>query len=84
MNCNRCGVCCVEISISSPLPGMTNGKPAGVRCPHLDDTGLCRLFQHPERPAVCSSFNASLEICGSNAEEATKLIRWYEKQTSPN
>ena len=81
INCNCCGACCVEISISSPIPGMPNGKPAGVACIHLKDS-MCAIFNHPDRPKVCGSFQASLDICGTNKEEATALIRWYEKETS--
>lgn len=76
MACNRCGACCIEISISSL------NKPAGVPCEHLVGN-LCGLFGKPERPAVCSSFQAEPSICGTNKEEATFLIRWYEQKTSP-
>ncbi|NBX68342.1 MAG: YkgJ family cysteine cluster protein, partial [Proteobacteria bacterium] len=31
-----CGACCIAPSISSPLPGMPHGKPAGVRCVNLN------------------------------------------------
>jgi len=85
MECHQCGACCTEISISSPIPYMPNGKPAGKRCDWLDtDTNLCGLFGLPERPAICSSFQADVSICGTNKEEATKLIRWYERETKPN
>ena len=75
-----CGACCTEISISSYIPSM-GPKPAGIRCIWLGATNLCGLFGKPERPAVCSEFKADLEICGSNKEEATQRIRWYEQQT---
>lgn len=81
MECRACGVCCIEISISSPIPGMPDGKPAGVPCPHLT-LGLCSLFGDPSRPSVCSSFQASEDICGSSAPEAVNLIRFYERATS--
>jgi hypothetical protein len=33
MECRSgCGACCVAPSINAPLPGMPQGKPAGVRC----------------------------------------------------
>ncbi|MEI0618555.1 YkgJ family cysteine cluster protein, partial [Pseudomonas aeruginosa] len=52
MQCRAgCGACCIAPSISSPLPGMPAGKPAGVRCLHLDENHLCGLFGRPERPA---------------------------------
>ena len=31
-----CGACCIAPSITSPLPGMPQGKPAGVPCINLD------------------------------------------------
>ena len=30
-----CAACCIAPSISSPIPGMPHGKPAGVRCVQL-------------------------------------------------
>lgn len=77
MECHKCGVCCTEISISSI------NKPAGVRCDALTGAGLCSLFGKPGRPAVCSSFQAEPAVCGSNASDATRLIRWLEKETAP-
>ena len=81
MICNQCSACCVEISISSAIPGMPNGKKAGERCIHLQDS-LCSLFGSTTRPQVCSSFQASEDICGSTYEESAKKIQWYERQTS--
>lgn len=78
-----CGACCIAISISSPIPGMPNGKPAGIRCVHLTEEGLCALFGKPERPEICLSFQASPEICGSTKEEALKLIEEMERATAP-
>ena len=78
-----CGACCIAISISSPIPGMPNGKPAGILCIHLTEEGLCALFGKPERPKICSSLQASPEICGSTKEEALKLIEEMERATAP-
>ena len=42
MQCRSgCGACCIAPSINEPLPGMPQGKPAGVRCVHLDDEMRC-------------------------------------------
>ena len=83
MNCREgCGACCIAPSISTPLPGMPNGKPAGERCLHLSVDYLCGLFGQPERPAVCGAFQADIEVCGSNREEAIKLIGWWERMTA--
>ncbi len=36
-----CGACCIALSISSPIPGLPAGKPAGVRCPQLTADNRC-------------------------------------------
>ena len=83
MNCREgCGACCIAPSISTPLPGMPHGKPAGERCLHLSVDYLCGLFGQPECPAVCGAFQADIEVCGSNREEAIKLIGWWERMTA--
>lgn len=71
MLCNPgCGACCIAPSISSSIPGMPNGKEAGVRCIQLDENNLCKIFGQPERPKVCGQFMAEPDICGSSADEA--------------
>lgn len=60
-----CGACCIAPSISSPIPGMPGGKPAGVRCVQLDAANRCRLFGHADRPAVCGRLQPSQEMCGA-------------------
>lgn len=81
MDCRACGACCIEISISSPIPGMPHGKPAGIPCINLVGD-LCGIFGHPDRPKVCSSFPAMPDICGSSREEAILLIREMEAATT--
>ena len=66
-----CGACCTAPSISSPIPGMPQGKPAGVRCVQLDDAQRCRIFGQPERPAVCGQLQPSLEMCGPHDDSGT-------------
>ncbi len=84
MECRAgCGACCVAISISSPIPGMPEGKPAGIRCLHLRSDGLCALFNRPERPAVCSAFQAEEMVCGSSRDEALVLIAALEAFSAP-
>lgn len=83
MNCREgCGACCIAPSISSPLPGMPQGKPAGERCLHLSVEQLCLLFGQPERPALCSDFKADLEVCGTDQADAIRLIGWWEQMTA--
>ena len=78
-----CGACCVAISISTPIPGMPDGKPAGTRCIHLTSDGLCAIFGSPERPKVCSGFRAEKAICGDNRDEAIRNISLLE-EINPN
>lgn len=85
MDCRLgCGACCIAPSISSPIPGMPNGKPAGVRCIQLTDDNLCKLFGNPDRPAVCSSLSPSAEMCGQSNTEAMAYLVRLEDITSPN
>ena len=69
-----CAACCIVISISSPIPGMPHGKPAGVPCIHLTPDRRCALFGHPDRPEVCRAFAPSEEHCGRTNEEAFRLL----------
>ena len=75
---NKCGACCIVISISSPIPGMPNGKPAGIKCIHLDREMKCKLFNKPERPEVCYKFKAEKLVCGINREEAIIILAKLE------
>jgi hypothetical protein len=84
MECRpACGACCIAPSISSPIPGLTGGKPAGVACPQLDDTLRCRIFDTAMRPACCSGLQPSAEMCGSDREAALAWLTWLEQQTAP-
>ena len=78
-----CGACCIAISISSPIPGMPQGKPAGVRCAQLTSDNRCALFGKSERPAVCRRFQPSLAICGRTRQEAMKTLAFLECATQP-
>ena len=90
MNCRQgCGACCIAPSINSPIPGMPNGKPAGVRCVQLLDDFKCAIFGKPERPAFCGSLQPSLEMCGDDTlenprEHAMIWLEKLEKTTAPN
>ena len=83
MDCRRgCGACCIAPSISSPIPGMPAGKPAGVRCVQLDAANRCRLFGQPERPAVCRSLRPEPAMCGSGAADALRRLAALEAATA--
>lgn len=76
-----CGACCIAPSITSFIPGMPDGKPAGVRCIQLDDDNLCRLFGDPTRPLVCERFNFDSEVCGEHRDQALATLTWLETST---
>lgn len=84
MDCRPgCGACCTAPSISSPIPGMPQGKPAGVRCIQLGDDARCRIFGHPDRPAVCAGLRPSQEMCGSSRSDALHWLVQLEQSTAP-
>lgn len=76
-----CGACCIAPSISSPIPGMPDGKPAGIRCIHLDPHERCLIFGDPARPPVCASLKPSLEMCGTSAKKALEYLATLEAAT---
>lgn len=76
-----CGACCIAPSISSTIPGMPQGKPAGVRCIQLTNEHRCKLFGKPERPAVCASLKPLEEMCGASAREAFQKLARLERAT---
>jgi uncharacterized protein len=83
MECRpTCGACCIAPSISSPIPGMPRGKPAGVRCVQLLPDYRCALFGKPERPAVCVSLRPSEAMCGANRDDALMFLQVLENDTT--
>jgi Fe-S-cluster containining protein len=85
MECRvSCGACCIAPSISSLIPGMPNGKPAGVRCVQLSADNRCLLFGKPERPAVCCNLQPSNEMCRDSDLAALLWLTALEEQTRPN
>ncbi|TMC89735.1 MAG: YkgJ family cysteine cluster protein [Chloroflexi bacterium] len=85
MDCRiGCGACCIAPSISSALPGMPNGKPAGVRCIHLTRDHRCQLFGKPERPEVCTRLRPSEDMCGHSTREAFVRLTFLERVTAPS
>ncbi|MEO6244902.1 MAG: YkgJ family cysteine cluster protein [Opitutaceae bacterium] len=82
MDCRPgCGACCIAPSISSPIPGMPHGKPAGIRCAQLLPDFRCAIFGRPERPAVCASLRPNDTMCGANRDEAMAYLRQLEAAT---
>jgi Fe-S-cluster containining protein len=78
-----CGACCIAPSINSPLPGMPNGKPAGVRCAQLMPDERCAVFDNPARPAFCAGLKPSTEMCGDSREHALAWLTQMELATKP-
>jgi len=78
-----CGACCIAPSITSPIPGMPDGKPAGVPCVQLDADKRCRIFGHPERPAFCAGLQPSPEMCGDGTTHAMRWLTHLEHATRP-
>ncbi|WP_175939782.1 YkgJ family cysteine cluster protein [Caballeronia sp. BCC1704] len=79
----RCGACCIAPSITSAIPGMPNGKPAGERCVQLDDDLRCQIFGDPRRPACCGGLQPSAEMCGETREHAVQWLTRLEIDTQP-
>lgn len=88
MECrDACGACCIAPSINSPIPGMPNGKPAGVPCIQLDQDYRCKLFGLPERPDFCCGLQPSVEMCGDPQQSRDYAITWLnqlEQATRPD
>jgi Fe-S-cluster containining protein len=85
MECRSgCGACCIAPSINSPIPGMPEGKPAGVRCIQLMDDLRCAIFGKPERPAFCGSLRPSEEMCGDDRHHAIQWLTRLEQLTTPD
>ena len=81
-----CAACCTAPSISSPIPGMPNGKPAGVPCVQLDEQLRCKIFGQPKRSAVCGQLQASVEMCGAVEDGEVHARAWLmrlEELTRP-
>lgn len=82
-----CAACCIAPSISSAIPDMPYGKPAGVSCVQLDERGLCRIFGDPRRPIVCGSLQPSAAMCGefndvaATREHALRYLSELEQLT---
>lgn len=82
MHCRPgCAACCVAPSISSPIPGMPQGKPAGARCVQLTAELRCALFGRPERPACCGGLQPSTQMCGNSRDDALAWLSWLEAAT---
>ncbi len=81
MECRSgCAACCIAISISSPIPGLPNGKAAGVPCIHLDEQRRCKLFGKSNRPKTCLNFKPDPEFCGKTKDDAMRILSQLESE----
>jgi len=78
-----CGACCIALSISSPMPGLPEGKAAGERCLHLRADDTCALYGLPQRPEVCRNLRPSREMCGEDPAQALAYLERLEELTRP-
>jgi hypothetical protein len=62
---------------------MPQGKPAGIPCVHLTARFACAIYADPRRPACCAGLKPAADICGSNRDEALRLITALEVATRP-
>ncbi|MCI1897818.1 MAG: YkgJ family cysteine cluster protein [Enterobacter sp.] len=84
MDCRPdCGACCTAPSISSPIPGMPDGKPANTRCIQLSEHNLCHIFGSPLRPQVCAGLQPAKDMCGNSREQAITYLLELEALTAP-
>ncbi|WP_039031043.1 YkgJ family cysteine cluster protein [Leclercia adecarboxylata] len=84
MDCRPdCGACCTAPSITSPIPGMPNGKPANTPCVQLDAQQRCKIFGLPLRPKVCAGLQPSREMCRDTRQQAMTWLLELEALTAP-
>jgi hypothetical protein len=62
---------------------MPEGKPAGVPCVNLDADLRCNVFGAPARPAVCTSLQPGIEMCGDDRIHALAFLTNLERLTTP-
>ncbi len=80
MDCRKnCGACCIAPSISSPIPGLPDGKRAGIKCIHLQKDYSCGIYE--QRPRVCIDFRAEELVCGTSRQEALTILSRLEKES---
>jgi len=78
-----CAACCIAPSITTPMPGHPQGKPAGDPCVNLTADRRCLLWRRPERPSFCLGLQPSAEMCGEDREQAMAWLAALEQATRP-
>jgi Fe-S-cluster containining protein len=82
MDCRKCGACCIAPSITTAMPNMPGGKPAGVRCANLNDANECTLYAEPQRPPFRIGWQPTPEFCGRNFDQAMRSLAALERDTA--
>jgi len=67
--CTECGACCVAPDIA------TLGKPAGVRCEHLQEDNRCAIYE--DRPSVCRQYQPDASCLMIEAPTLSDRVRKY-------
>lgn len=84
MNCRSgCGACCIAPSMTTPVPGLPAGKPAGLPCVQLTADWRCAIFDQPRRPSCCAGLQPDEEMCGTDRNQALAYLAWLEEVTRP-
>ncbi|MEC8428083.1 MAG: YkgJ family cysteine cluster protein [Pseudomonadota bacterium] len=85
MECRaNCGMCCIAPSITQSIPGMPQGKAAGVPCVNLEpDTYACRIWGADNYPDFCRGFLPDRDFCGDTREQAEQILIFLEGSTKP-
>ncbi len=84
MECRKgCAACCIVVSITSPMPGMPGGKPAGVSCVNLTAENACLIYGTAAYPAFCRGLAPNREMCGETDAHAFAYLARLEALTRP-
>lgn len=78
-----CAACCIAPSITSPIPGLPNGKPAGLPCANLLPDLSCAIHGGPGYPKFCAGLKPDPEMCGATREDAMERLSRMERETAP-
>ena len=85
MKCQKCGICCIAISINSPQLI----KNAGEKCPYLSNDMKCEVWGDlKKQPKVCRTIKPSNDLCRfdlkNDPNRFQKHYKWlsrYERMT---
>lgn len=85
MECRRCGICCIAVSIKSRMPnGRMFYKQAGERCQHLTLNNTCGVWGDAhQQPDVCRSIKPQEDLCfpGLSPRQHYKALTQIDRRT---